>query len=222
MAEQHHRLKCPKCDRVQSASNSKCSNCGHDLSKARRGKFARLGESASPLAQALATQAFLSEAGFQEILHPRARTGKFRGKLGVPTTGKRPLRGGQFPLGNKLPSGTGPLKGKRSPGKLEGPFTYRSGWRGFYDPGEGRYLGTDDIYKPRGFDPHTGTTHEPVRTGAEDFGITVEKRGGIYHLSPPPELGHIAPTTARTEEEMRRKVAILKRTLAGSGFRRKG
>jgi hypothetical protein len=159
MAEQHHRIKCPKCDHVQSASNSKCSNCGHSLAKARRAKFANLNESASPVAQALATQAFLFEAGFQEVLHPRARTGKFRGKLGVPTTGKRPLRGGEFPLGNKLPSGT---KGKRSPGKLEGPFTYRSGWRGYYDPGEGRYLGSDDVYKPRGFDPHTGTTHEPL------------------------------------------------------------
>ena len=44
----------------------------------------------------------------------------------------------------------------RAPSKLEGPFTYRSGWRGRYDPREGRYLGLDDIYMPRDFDPHTG------------------------------------------------------------------
>lgn len=39
--------------------------------------------------------------------------------------------------------------------RLEGPFTYQSGWVGYYDPVEGRYLGQDDIYMPRDFDPHT-------------------------------------------------------------------
>ncbi len=38
---------------------------------------------------------------------------------------------------------------------LEGPFTYRSGWVGRYDPAEGRYLGQDDVYMPRDFDPDT-------------------------------------------------------------------
>jgi len=40
--------------------------------------------------------------------------------------------------------------------QLEGPFTYRSGWTGFYDPVEGRYLDTNDIYMPRDFDPAEG------------------------------------------------------------------
>lgn len=37
---------------------------------------------------------------------------------------------------------------------LEGPFTYRSGWAGRYDPNEGRYLGLDDVFMPRDFDPN--------------------------------------------------------------------
>lgn len=41
----------------------------------------------------------------------------------------------------------------RTSAPLEGPMTYASGWRGYYDPGEGRYLGLDDIYMPRDFDP---------------------------------------------------------------------
>jgi hypothetical protein len=47
--------------------------------------------------------------------------------------------------------------GEVRPG-LEGPFTYRSGWRGYYDPKEGRYLSMGDVYMPRGFDPESGTT----------------------------------------------------------------
>lgn len=39
---EHTKLKCPKCDTVQSASNKKCTNCGHDLTKARGAKFAKL------------------------------------------------------------------------------------------------------------------------------------------------------------------------------------
>lgn len=37
-----HKLKCPKCDTVQSAKNKKCTNCGHDLAEARKAKFAKL------------------------------------------------------------------------------------------------------------------------------------------------------------------------------------
>lgn len=40
--DEHHNVKCPKCDTVQSATHSKCSNCGHDLNAARRGKFVNL------------------------------------------------------------------------------------------------------------------------------------------------------------------------------------
>lgn len=46
------------------------------------------------------------------------------------------------------------MKPTKSP--LEGPFKYPSGWEGYYDPAEGRYLGLDDIYMPRDFDPHAG------------------------------------------------------------------
>lgn len=41
--------------------------------------------------------------------------------------------------------------------KLEGPFRYRSGWEGMYDPKEGRYYDhKSDLYMPRNFDPHEG------------------------------------------------------------------
>lgn len=51
-------------------------------------------------------------------------------------------------------------------GQIEGPFTYASGWQGYYDPKEGRYLGMDDVYMPRDFDPHTGVTYGPsIRRG---------------------------------------------------------
>jgi peptidoglycan hydrolase-like protein with peptidoglycan-binding domain len=43
-AGRHHRLKCPKCGRVQSATHNKCENCGHDLRKARKAKFSNLQE----------------------------------------------------------------------------------------------------------------------------------------------------------------------------------
>lgn len=36
---------------------------------------------------------------------------------------------------------------------VEGPFRYPSGWEGYYDPAEGRYLGLDDVYMPRCFTP---------------------------------------------------------------------
>jgi hypothetical protein len=40
---------------------------------------------------------------------------------------------------------------------LEGPFHYRSGWSGYYDPKIGRYYDhRTDMYQPRDFDPHTG------------------------------------------------------------------
>jgi hypothetical protein len=40
---------------------------------------------------------------------------------------------------------------------LEGPFRYRSGWEGYYDPKEGRYYDPkSDRYMPRDFDPETG------------------------------------------------------------------
>jgi hypothetical protein len=41
-----HKLKCPKCDTVQSAKNKKCTQCGHDLAEARKAKFANLSEDA--------------------------------------------------------------------------------------------------------------------------------------------------------------------------------
>lgn len=53
-------------------------------------------------------QALLVEATFNELLHPRSR-GKFRSKPGVP---HRPLRQGEFPIGNGLPSGTEAIKPK--------------------------------------------------------------------------------------------------------------
>lgn len=40
-----HNLKCPKCGTVNKASSSKCSNCGHDLTEARKAKFANLNAS---------------------------------------------------------------------------------------------------------------------------------------------------------------------------------
>lgn len=40
---------------------------------------------------------------------------------------------------------------------MEGPFRYRSGWEGMYDPKEGRYYDhKSDVYMPRDFDPETG------------------------------------------------------------------
>lgn len=36
------KLKCPKCDTVQKAANDECTSCGHDLSRARKAKFAKL------------------------------------------------------------------------------------------------------------------------------------------------------------------------------------
>jgi hypothetical protein len=59
-------------------------------------------------------------------------------------------------VSRRLPRGAGADKPERE--GLEGPFRYRSGWEGFYDPKEGRYLGMDDVYMPRDFDPDTGTT----------------------------------------------------------------
>jgi hypothetical protein len=44
-AEAHRKLKCPKCDHVQSATNKTCTNCGHDLADARKAKFAQMDES---------------------------------------------------------------------------------------------------------------------------------------------------------------------------------
>jgi hypothetical protein len=61
-----------------------------------------------------------------------------------------------------------PPPGMDFPGErsgLEGPFTYRSGWKGYYDPKEGRYLGTDDVYMPRDFDPETGMSSGQERGG---------------------------------------------------------
>jgi hypothetical protein len=55
---------------------------------------------------------------------------------------------------------------------VEGPFTYPSGWTGRYDPVEGRYLGMDDIYMPRDFDPHTALP----RPGGESFDLGVPER----------------------------------------------
>lgn len=43
-SEDHRKLKCPKCDAVQSAAKPKCASCGHDLAKARRAKFAKLAQ----------------------------------------------------------------------------------------------------------------------------------------------------------------------------------
>lgn len=54
------KLKCPKCGTVQSASNSKCTSCGHDLADARKAKFANLSE------------------GFDDALHPRDWHGRWK------------------------------------------------------------------------------------------------------------------------------------------------
>lgn len=43
--------------------------------------------------------------------------------------------------------------------RLEGPFTYASGWRGYYDPAAGLYLGLDDIYLPPDFDPNASRAY---------------------------------------------------------------
>lgn len=40
----HTQLKCPKCDTTQPASHKVCSNCGADLTAARKAKFANLGD----------------------------------------------------------------------------------------------------------------------------------------------------------------------------------
>jgi hypothetical protein len=48
LAEENHKLKCPKCDLVQAASHKICSNCGHDLAEARKAKFAKLGQEDAP------------------------------------------------------------------------------------------------------------------------------------------------------------------------------
>jgi hypothetical protein len=82
-------------------------------------------------------------AAWNPLLHPRTAKGR-RG-------------GGMFRAAGMLGRRTPPA-GREG---LEGPFRYRSGWEGYYDPGEGRYLGTDDVYMPRDFDPETATTPEP-------------------------------------------------------------
>jgi peptidoglycan hydrolase-like protein with peptidoglycan-binding domain len=43
-SDSHHNVKCPSCGTVQSATHKTCSNCGHSLAAARRGKFANLNE----------------------------------------------------------------------------------------------------------------------------------------------------------------------------------
>jgi hypothetical protein len=63
--EEHHKLKCPKCDTVQSASNRTCTNCGHDLTEARKAKFANLNGMRAILAETIASvgpQAFMEMA----------------------------------------------------------------------------------------------------------------------------------------------------------------
>lgn len=69
-----HKLKCPKCDKVQSAKNKTCINCGHDLTEARKAKFAELNASASESAQDVPSDeelALLDSEGDDE-LHDRA------------------------------------------------------------------------------------------------------------------------------------------------------
>lgn len=39
-----HKLKCPKCDKVQTTKNEKCTECGHDMKQARKAKFANMGQ----------------------------------------------------------------------------------------------------------------------------------------------------------------------------------
>ena len=46
---------------------------------------------------------------------------------------------------------------------LEGPFTYASGWSGYYDPSVGLYLDRSDMYMPRDFDPTTALTYSGQR-----------------------------------------------------------
>jgi peptidoglycan hydrolase-like protein with peptidoglycan-binding domain/ssDNA-binding Zn-finger/Zn-ribbon topoisomerase 1 len=54
LEEARHNLNCPKCDHTNPADAEKCARCGHDLSEARKAKFAKL-----------------DEAGWAPGLHPR-------------------------------------------------------------------------------------------------------------------------------------------------------
>lgn len=101
-AEKHHKLKCPKCNTVQSASNKTCTKCSHNLSGARKAKFANLDEAVEirrvrghavrarelevpELAEALMDGARELEelrSAFDAKLHPRDREGQFRDVLG--------------------------------------------------------------------------------------------------------------------------------------------
>jgi hypothetical protein len=43
------KLKCPKCDTVNLAKSDKCKNCGHDLTEARKAKFANMSADERPV-----------------------------------------------------------------------------------------------------------------------------------------------------------------------------
>lgn len=74
---EHNKIKCPKCDTVQSTGNAKCTNCGHDLADAKKAKFAKLNEAATHV------------AGDFEVLHPRDRLGQWMAKLNRMKIGER-------------------------------------------------------------------------------------------------------------------------------------
>jgi peptidoglycan hydrolase-like protein with peptidoglycan-binding domain/ssDNA-binding Zn-finger/Zn-ribbon topoisomerase 1 len=68
-AEATYKLKCPKCGRVQDASNAKCENCGHGLAQARKAKFAKMREGALSEEQAREVLVLLPFAELSEDDH---------------------------------------------------------------------------------------------------------------------------------------------------------
>ena len=46
---------------------------------------------------------------------------------------------------------------------MEGPFKYKTGNTYYYSPKEGKYYDRgQDVFMPRGFDPHTGQYHQDI------------------------------------------------------------
>jgi len=46
---------------------------------------------------------------------------------------------------------------------MEGPFRYKTGNTYYYSPKEGKYYDRgQDVFMPRGFDPHTGQYHQDI------------------------------------------------------------
>ena len=157
-----------------------------------------------------AVRARIEEAGYAEHLHPRDRRGRFAIKQLLSSekpsnfhtlasawavidrdTGKRvgdvhPNKKAALSAFKKAQKSGDYPKQEDEGGRpgLEGPFRYRSGWEGFYDPKAGRYLGRDDVYMPRDFDPDTGaragrTTASDYLADEIDFGGEMLPRGEV-------------------------------------------